>query len=55
MSPPEPPRSLLPRLAPGGDVGVDVEVVEAVVGAWEKQVLSARGLRRVGRHSEYAI
>jgi hypothetical protein len=23
--------------------------------AWEKQVLSARGFRRVGRHSEYAI
>jgi hypothetical protein len=23
--------------------------------AWEKQVLSARGLKRVGRHSEYAI
>ena len=23
--------------------------------AWEKQVLSARGFKRVGRHSEYAI
>jgi hypothetical protein len=22
---------------------------------WEKQVLSARGFKRVGRHSEYAI
>jgi hypothetical protein len=22
--------------------------------AWEKQVLSARGFKRVGRHSEYA-
>jgi hypothetical protein len=26
-----------------------------VVGAWEKQVLSARGFKRVGSHSEYAI
>jgi hypothetical protein len=25
------------------------------LGAWEKQVLSARGFKRVGRHSEYAI
>ena len=24
-------------------------------GTWEQQVLSARGLKRVGRHSEYAI
>ena len=23
--------------------------------AWEKQVLSARGFKRVGRHSEYAV
>ena len=23
--------------------------------AWEKQVLSARGVKRVGRHSEYSI
>jgi hypothetical protein len=25
------------------------------VHAWEKQVLSARGFKRVGRHSEHAI
>ena len=25
------------------------------VGPWEKQALSARGFKRVGRHSEYAI
>jgi hypothetical protein len=25
------------------------------VRAWEKQVLSARGFKRVGRHSKYAI
>ena len=26
-----------------------------VYATWEKQVLSARGFKRVGRHSEYAI
>ena len=30
-------------------------VVVRLVVAWEKQVLSARGFKRVGRHSEYAI
>jgi hypothetical protein len=29
--------------------------VSGVQLAWEKQVLSARGYKRVGRHSEYAI
>jgi hypothetical protein len=28
---------------------------DAAPPAWEKQVLSARGFKRVGRHSEYAI
>ena len=28
---------------------------QIVVCAWEKQVLSARGFKRVGRHSEYAV
>ena len=31
------------------------QVVEDVPVTWEKQVLSARGFKRVGRHSEYAI
>ena len=26
-----------------------------IVCTWEEQVLSARGFKRVGRHSEYAI
>jgi hypothetical protein len=32
---------------------LEVQVVDRR--AWEKQVLSARGFKRVGRHSEYAI
>jgi hypothetical protein len=36
------------------DVGEAAEDVQ-LLGAWEKQVLSARGLKRVGRHSEHAI
>jgi hypothetical protein len=27
----------------------------SLVGTWEKQVLSARGFKRVGSHSEYAV
>ena len=39
-------------------VGRDDVRAEPRVGreaTWEKQVLSARGFKRVGRHSEYAI
>jgi hypothetical protein len=32
-----------------------IGTVTVLVETWEKQVLSARGFRRVGRRSEYAI
>ena len=35
--------------------GFEAPLQKGGLGAWEKQVLSARGLKRVGRHSEYAI
>ena len=40
-----------------GGVGLDgdAQAAPCFVVAWEKQVLSARGFKRVGRHSEYAI
>jgi hypothetical protein len=43
--------------ADGGDVAALHPTMFAIhdAGAWEKQVLSARGFKRVGRHSEYAM
>jgi hypothetical protein len=38
-----------------GGVYDDAAVLRVSVNTWEKQVLSATGLKRVGRHSEYAI
>ena len=50
-----------------GELGEEVPPAQAVVAeavaqqhdrlgsAWENQVLSARGFKRAGRHSEYAI
>ena len=35
------------------DLGPDLVAVRD--GAWEKQALSARGCKRVGRHPEYAL
>jgi hypothetical protein len=34
---------------------LELEALDLEALAWEKQVLSARGFKRVGRHSEYAI
>ena len=58
-------RVLVREAGAAGDEDVDADGVEPAdagdlhqplaLGAWEKQVLSARGFKRVGRHSEYAI
>ena len=36
-------------------VSLAVADADRALEAWEKQVLSARGFKRLGRHSEYAI
>ena len=55
---------LVPRVPAGADLrradegrraGVGEDVAGPVPLAWEKQVLSAREFKWVGRHSEYAI
>jgi hypothetical protein len=40
---------------PGPVSGARAPAIQIRSVAWEKQVLSARGFKRVGRHSEYAI
>jgi hypothetical protein len=46
-------------VAEAGDGDVDDRRVQSldilVADAWEKQALLARGFKRIGRHSEYAI
>ena len=35
--------------------GMTQSLAQSPAHTWEKQVLSARGFKRVGRHSEYAL
>ena len=48
-------RAAARRVARVGGEPAELQLAVEAVDAWEKQIRSARGFKRVGRHSEYAI
>jgi hypothetical protein len=48
-------RAAARRVARVGGEPAELQLAVEAVDAWEKKIRSARGFKRVGRHSEYAI